>query len=43
MHSNFFQGQMDRGLIYFPNHSGETLLSKKEEKEGVARAALPYI
>jgi hypothetical protein len=32
MKNNFFQVQMDRGLFYCPNHSGETLLSKKEEK-----------
>jgi hypothetical protein len=31
MHSNFFQGQMDRGLFYWPNHSVETQLSNQEE------------
>ncbi len=28
MHSDFLQGQTDRGLIYWPSHSGETRLSK---------------
>jgi len=23
-HTDFFQGQTDRGLFYWPNHSGET-------------------
>jgi hypothetical protein len=32
MKSNFFQVQMYRGLFYCPNHSGETRVSKKEEK-----------
>ncbi len=27
-HSDFFQRQMDRSLIYWPNLSGENLLSK---------------
>jgi len=31
-HSDFFQGQMDRGLFYWPHHSGETHLSKLGEK-----------
>ncbi len=31
-HSNFFKGQTDRGLFYWPNHSGETPLSKLEEE-----------
>jgi hypothetical protein len=30
-HSFFFRGQVDRGLIYLPNHSGETQLNKQEE------------
>jgi hypothetical protein len=30
-HSNFFQGQMDRGLIYRHNHSRKT--QEREEKE----------
>ncbi len=29
-HSFSFQGQVDRGLIYGPNHSGETQLNKQE-------------
>ncbi len=33
MHSDFFQGQMDRGLFYWPNHSWETRLSRQEEEE----------
>jgi hypothetical protein len=33
MHSNFFQGLTDRGLIYGPNHSNENLLSKQEREE----------
>ncbi len=32
MHSNFFQGQMNRNLFYWPNHSGDTQLSKNEEE-----------
>jgi len=28
-----YQGQMDRGLFYWPNLSGETRLSNKEEEE----------
>jgi hypothetical protein len=31
-HSDFFQGQSDRGLFHLPNHSGETQLSKQEEQ-----------
>ncbi len=27
-HSDFFQGQMDRGLLYWPSHAGEIRLSK---------------
>jgi len=27
-HRDFFQGQMDRGMFYWPNLSGETWLSK---------------
>jgi hypothetical protein len=30
-HADFFQGQVDRGLIYWPNHSEETQLNKQEE------------
>ncbi len=30
MHRDLFQGQMDRGLFYWPNLSGETQLSNKE-------------
>ncbi len=33
MHSDFFQGQMDRGLIYGPYHSEETCLSCQKEEE----------
>jgi hypothetical protein len=33
MRSDFFQGQMDRGLFYWPNHSWETRLSRQEEEE----------
>jgi hypothetical protein len=32
-HSDFFQGQTDRGLFYGPNHSRETRLYKQEEQE----------
>jgi hypothetical protein len=32
-HSNLFQGQTNRILIYWPNHTGETRLSKQEEAE----------
>jgi hypothetical protein len=32
-HSDFFQGQADRGLFYMPNHSWETQLSKQKEEE----------
>jgi len=32
-HSNFFQGQTDRGLFYGPNHWWETRLSKENEEE----------
>ncbi len=31
-HSGFYQGQMDRGQFCWPNLSGETRLSKKEEE-----------
>ncbi len=34
MHSVFFQGKIDRGSIYWPNHSGENELSKQEEEIG---------
>ncbi len=37
--SDVFQGQLDRGLIYWPNHSMETRLSKEEEEE--EEGALP--
>jgi hypothetical protein len=30
--SDFFQGQADRGLAYWPNHSGPTQLSRQEEE-----------
>jgi hypothetical protein len=30
-HSNFFQGQTDRGLLYWSNHCGETRLFKQED------------
>ena len=40
-HSNFVQGQRDRWLSFWPNHSGESWLLKqgvegeeKEEEEG---------
>ncbi len=29
-HCSFFQGQMDKGLFYQPNHSWETCLPKQE-------------
>jgi hypothetical protein len=32
-HSYFLSGQMDRNLIYRPNHSGETWLSQEEVYE----------
>ncbi len=31
MHSDFFEGDMDRGLFYSLNYFPETLLSKQEE------------
>jgi hypothetical protein len=30
--SNFFYGQMDKGLFYKPNNSGKICLSKQEEE-----------
>jgi hypothetical protein len=33
MQSDFFRGQMDSGLFYWPNHPGETQLSNHEEEE----------
>jgi hypothetical protein len=36
MHTSFFQGQADRGLFYWPEHSGEAGLPLQEEKEGKA-------
>jgi hypothetical protein len=33
MHIYFFQGQTGRGMIYRPNHPGETWLSKHSEKD----------
>jgi hypothetical protein len=40
MHSDFFQGQTDKDLIYWPNHSGEThLFNQKEEEEQEPRVA----
>ncbi len=38
-HSDFFQGRADRGLIYWPNHSGETWLTNQEEEEENCRQA----
>jgi hypothetical protein len=32
MHTDFFKGQTDRGLFFWPNHSLETRLSKQEEE-----------
>ena len=32
-HSNFFQGQTDRGLIYEFEHSGENWVLYQEEEE----------
>ena len=29
-HNDFVQGKTDRGLLYWPKHSGETWLSKQE-------------
>jgi hypothetical protein len=34
-HNDFFQGQKDSGLFFWPNHSGETRLYKPEEEEEV--------
>ncbi len=31
MHYDFYLEQMDRGLLYWPDHSGETQLFKQEE------------
>jgi hypothetical protein len=33
MCSDFFHGQIGKGLFYWPNHSGETRLSKQEKEE----------
>jgi hypothetical protein len=33
--SDFFQGQMARGLFYWPNNSGEIWLSKREEEGAI--------
>jgi hypothetical protein len=33
VHSDFFQGETDRVLVYGPNHSVETRLPKQEEEE----------
>jgi len=32
MHSEFLQGQADKGLFFWNNHSRETGLSRQEEK-----------
>jgi hypothetical protein len=32
-HCDFFQGQKVRDLFHWPNHFGETRLSKEEEEE----------
>ncbi len=32
-HNDFFDGQTDRSLNYWPDHSGETRLFKQEEEE----------
>jgi hypothetical protein len=32
-HSDFFQGEMDRGLFYWPSHASETQLSKQEKEK----------
>jgi hypothetical protein len=32
-HSDFFQGKTDRGLFYWPDHSGETMLSNQEDEQ----------
>jgi hypothetical protein len=32
MHNDFFQGQMDNDLLYWPYHSRETRLSNEEEE-----------
>jgi hypothetical protein len=39
MHSNFFLGQTDRGLIYLSNHSRETQVSNQEKELGKFSAA----
>jgi hypothetical protein len=36
LHSYFFQGQMDRVLLYWPNHSGVTKLSRQKEGEDLS-------
>ncbi len=36
IHSNFFQGQRDRVLFYWPNHYGLTRLSKQKEGEDLS-------
>jgi hypothetical protein len=37
MNSGFFQGEIDKVLIYWPNLSGEILLSKQEEENAFKR------
>ncbi len=38
VHSNIFQRQIYRGLMYSPNNSRETRLSKKGEEVGIVLA-----
>jgi len=43
MRNDFFQGQMDRDLIYWPNHSEETLLSRKKTNKKTIDQQLNYL
>jgi hypothetical protein len=42
-HSDFFQEQTNRGLFYWPNHYGETLLSKQEAKEAIGGSFAVFV
>jgi hypothetical protein len=33
MHSYLYEEQMEKGLIYWPNHSGESQLAKQEVQD----------
>ncbi len=41
-HSDFVQGKTDRGLFYWPKHSGETRQSKQEEAEAITGNVRDY-